>query len=52
MYKCTAPYSKKDERGIIFFDEDLNIDWKVEIKNISEKDKLNKKFKEIDKDFI
>lgn len=52
MYKCTAQYSKKDERGIIFFDEDLKIDWKVDVKNISEKDKLNKKFKDIDRDFI
>ncbi|HEX2788164.1 MAG TPA: dTDP-4-dehydrorhamnose 3,5-epimerase [Ignavibacteria bacterium] len=51
MYKCTAYYSKKDERSIIFNDEDLNIDWKVEALNLSKKDSESKKFKEIEKDF-
>ncbi len=51
-YKCTAFYSKTDERAILFNDPDLNIDWKVDAKNISEKDLKGKSFKEIDKDFL
>jgi dTDP-4-dehydrorhamnose 3,5-epimerase len=51
MYKCTALYSKKDERAIIFNDEDLGIDWQVVNPQVSEKDLLAKKFKEIEKDF-
>jgi len=51
-YKCTAFYSKQDEREILFNDPDLNIDWKVDALNISEKDLKGKSFKDIDKDFI
>jgi len=51
-YKCTAFYSKQDERTILYNDKDLNIDWKVEKPNVSEKDLRAKKFEEIDKDFI
>lgn len=51
-YKCTAFYSKNDERAILFNDADLNIDWKIEASNISEKDLKGKAFKDIDKDFI
>jgi len=52
MYKCTALYSKKDERAIIFNDEDLGIDWQIENPKVSEKDMVAKKFKEIEKDFF
>jgi dTDP-4-dehydrorhamnose 3,5-epimerase len=51
-YKCTNFYSKQDERAILFNDPDLNIDWKVDASNISEKDLKGNKFKNIDKDFI
>jgi len=51
-YKCTAFYSKKDERAIIFDDTDLKIDWGVEYLAVSEKDLIAKKFKDIEKDFI
>lgn len=51
-YKCTNFYSKKDERGIMFNDADLNIDWRTDEAVISEKDLANKKFGEIDKDFV
>ncbi|MEO8448061.1 MAG: dTDP-4-dehydrorhamnose 3,5-epimerase [bacterium] len=50
-YKCTAFYSKKDERSILYNDADLNIDWKVEAPNVSEKDLTAIRFKEISKDF-
>lgn len=51
-YKCTALYSKKDERAIIYNDEKLNIDWKVENPIVSEKDLTALKFVDIEKDFI
>lgn len=51
-YKCTSFYSKPDERAILFNDADLNIDWKVDAANISEKDLKGMKFREIEKDFI
>ena len=51
-YKCTAFYSKKDERAIMFNDTELNIDWKVDAKAVSEKDLQGKAFKDIGKDFL
>ena len=51
-YKCTEPYSKEYERSILYSDEQLNIDWKVDNPIVSEKDLKAKLFKEIDKDFI
>lgn len=51
-YKCTALYSKKDERSILYNDSDLNIDWKINQPVISEKDLLAKKFSEIEMDFF
>lgn len=47
-YKCTAYYSKKDERGIIYNDKDLNIDWKIENPVVSEKDLLAPAFKDLE----
>ena len=38
QYKCTAFYSKKDERGIIYNDPDLAIDWKISNPIVSERD--------------
>ena len=51
-YKCTAFYSKPDERAILFNDADLNIDWRVAPENVSEKDLKGNSFKEIEKDFL
>jgi len=47
LYKCDNFYSKEHERGFVFNDPDLNIDWKVNEENwvISEKDKNNPAFK-------
>ena len=50
-YKCTANYSKESERSIIYNDSDLNIEWKVEIPIVSEKDLTATKFSEIEKEF-
>lgn len=51
-YKCTALYSKAHERGILYNDPDLNIDWKIENPIVSQKDLSAKKFRDIEKDFI
>lgn len=51
-YKCSALYSKKDERSIVFNDQQLNIEWMVENPILTEKDLAAKKLSEIDKDFI
>ncbi len=51
-YKCTALYSKNDERTILYNDADLNIDWKVSSPVLSPKDLLGKKLSEIEKDFF
>lgn len=51
-YKCTALYSRKDERALRYNDEDLNIDWKIKKPLVSEKDVQGKSFREIEKDFF
>ena len=49
-YKVDNYYNKESERGIIYNDETLNIDWKFPSKNliISEKDKLQPTLKDAD----
>ncbi|WP_346984326.1 dTDP-4-dehydrorhamnose 3,5-epimerase [Chryseobacterium sp. POE27] len=41
-YKCDNFYYKESERGIMYNDPDLNIDWKIDEKDakLSEKDKM------------
>ncbi|MCK9379331.1 MAG: dTDP-4-dehydrorhamnose 3,5-epimerase [Candidatus Moranbacteria bacterium] len=55
-YKCTNLYNKESERGVMWNDLDINVDWQLEkygISNpiISEKDQNKKLFKDIEKDF-
>ena len=50
-YYCTNVYSKKDERGIIWNDPDLNINWPVKNPVISEKDAIFPRFKNMDANF-
>ena len=52
QYKCTNYYSKQHERGIIYNDPNININWKSKKKLISEKDKENIKLENIEKDFF
>lgn len=52
MYKCTALYSKKDERAVYYADPELNIQWMVQDPIVSEKDQKSILLKEIEKDFI
>lgn len=51
LYKCTAPYNKQSESGIIYNDPDLNIDWQISNPNVSEKDMLLKRLKDVESVF-
>ena len=51
-YKCTSYYNKESERCIIYNDEQLNINWKVENPIVSEKDSKAQLLQDIRKDFI
>lgn len=45
-YKCSHFYNKNSEDTILWNDEDLNINWKIDKPILSEKDKTGKKFSE------
>jgi dTDP-4-dehydrorhamnose 3,5-epimerase len=54
LYKCDAQWNKEAERGIIYNDESLKIDWKIPKNKIilSEKDSVFPKSKDADVNFI
>ena len=39
-YKCSRPYNRTSETGVIWNDTDLNIDWQVSNPILSQKDQL------------
>ena len=47
FYKCTGYYNKEAESGIVWNDEELQIDWEVENPVLSEKDQQLPRFKEL-----
>lgn len=51
VYKCDNFYNKESERGIMFNDSLLNIDWQIPENKmiISDKDKLNSSFEKAEK---
>lgn len=53
LYKCDNLYDKASERGILFSDTAINIDWKIPADKmiLSEKDKKNPGLSEIDNCF-
>ncbi len=51
MYKCTNEYSPDHDRGIVWNDPDISIDWPVKNPVISEKDKALPRFKDIESAF-
>ncbi|MFH1563274.1 MAG: dTDP-4-dehydrorhamnose 3,5-epimerase [Nitrospirota bacterium] len=50
-YKCTAEYSSEDERGIIWNDPDIGINWPVRNPTLSKKDKEYPALKDTDNNF-
>jgi dTDP-4-dehydrorhamnose 3,5-epimerase len=54
FYKCDNLYHTKSERGIIYNDSELGIDWKIAAKNmiISEKDQSHPRLREADINFV
>jgi dTDP-4-dehydrorhamnose 3,5-epimerase len=53
FYKCDCLYSPPSERGINIFDNQLNIDWKInkEFTIVSAKDKVNPGIKDAENNF-
>ncbi len=51
MYKCTREYSPKDDRGIIWNDPDININWPVRNPVLSERDKRHPALRDADNNF-
>ena len=48
LYKASGEYTPQADRGIIWNDEDINIDWNIDFEPLlSEKDKIQPKLKEI-----
>ncbi len=48
IYKTSDEYSKELERGIIWNDRDINIDWNIDfIPQLSERDKINPCIKDV-----
>jgi dTDP-4-dehydrorhamnose 3,5-epimerase len=54
FYKCDSLYNKQAERGILYNDPELNIDWQTDMNTaiISEKDKLNSLFRNAEMNFV
>lgn len=51
LYKTGGKYVPSADRGILWSDEDINIDWEIDFEPIlSEKDKVQQKFKDINKE--
>lgn len=51
FYKVSNEYAQYADRGILWNDKDINIDWEIDFKPIlSEKDKMQPKLCEIDKE--
>ncbi len=50
-YKCTACYSKESEGGILWNDPDLSINWETLNPILSDKDKVQESFKDLNSPF-
>ena len=52
MYKCTNVYSPEHERGIIWNDPEIGIEWPIKNPILSEKDAGFPRLSEADNDFV
>ena len=51
LYKCTEEYQPENERGIVWNDPDIDINWPVDNPILSEKDRKLPMLKDADKNF-
>ena len=50
LYKASGEYCPQADRGVLWSDKDINIDWEIDFAPIlSDKDKVQPKLSEIDK---
>ena len=42
MYKCTGYYAPKDDRGVLWSDPEIGIEWPIEKPIISKKDRAHR----------
>ena len=52
IYKTDNEYSAELDRGVLWCDKDINVDWGVENPILSEKDKIQPKLAEINKEVL
>ena len=53
LYKASGEYNPQADRGILWSDPDVNIDWNLDVEPLlSEKDKVQPKLKDIKKDEV
>ena len=53
LYKASGEYAPSADRGILWSDEDINIDWEIDFEPLlSEKDKVQPRLKDINKEEI
>lgn len=52
LYKCSKEYSPLHERGIIWNDPQINIEWPIKEPILSEKDKKNQSLEHCDNNFF
>ena len=50
LYKTNTEYSAEHDRGLLYNDEEIGIDWGVEFPILSDKDKIQPKLSKIDKE--
>ena len=51
IYKCTEEYSPEDDRGIIWDDPDIGINWPIKKPILSAKDRKHPMLKDADNNF-
>lgn len=53
LYKASGEYSPEADRGVLWSDKDINIDWSIDFEPLlSEKDKIQPQLKDINKEEI